>query len=63
MVKMALEKTILEGFQWSGNFPLQESRSRRTLHQGWKLDFQIEQFSIDNFDFVTVAHSGKAFFI
>ena len=63
MFKMALDKTILEGFQWSGNFALQESRSRRALHQGWKWAFKIEQFSIDNFDFVIVVHSGKAFFI
>ena len=31
-----LRKTILEGFQWSGNFVLQEIGSRRALHQGWK---------------------------
>ena len=52
-----LRKTILEG----GNFALQESRSRRALHQGWKWAFKIEQFSIDKFDFVIVVHSGKAF--
>ena len=56
-----LRKTILEGFRWSGNFALQESRSRRALHQGWKWAFKIEQFSIDKFDFVIVVHSGKAF--
>ena len=31
-----LRETILEGFQWSGNFVLQEIGSRRALHQGWK---------------------------
>ena len=31
-----LRKTILEGFQWSGNFVLHEIGSRRALHQGWK---------------------------
>ena len=33
-------KTILEGFQWSGNFVLQEIGSRRALHQGWKWAFK-----------------------
>ena len=31
-----LRKAILEGFQWSGNFVLQETRARRALHQSWK---------------------------
>ena len=35
-----LRKTILEGFQWSGNFVLQEIGSRRALHQGWKWAFK-----------------------
>ena len=42
---------------------LQESRSRCALHEGWKWALKIEQFLMDNFDFVIVVHSGKAYFI
>ena len=35
-----LRKTILERFQWSGNFVLREIGSRRALHQGWKWTFK-----------------------
>ena len=38
-----LRKTILEGFQWSGNFELQGIGSRRALHQGWKWAFNSFQ--------------------
>ena len=35
-----LRKTILERFQWSGNFVLREIGLRRALHQGWKWAFK-----------------------
>ena len=43
-----LRKTILEGFQWSGNFVLQEIGSRRALHQGWKWAFKVREGSFEN---------------
>ena len=49
-----LRKTILNGFQWSGNFVLQEIGSRRALHQGWKWAFNSHPFMLHLFLTVTI---------
>ena len=43
-----LRKTILEGFQWFGNFVLREIGSRRALHQGWKWVFKLARWIARN---------------
>ena len=63
MSRMALEKDDFLRFSAIWEFRVTEKQVAARVASGWKWAFKIEQFSIDNFDFVIVVHSGKAFFI